>query len=70
MLTAKDVLAARLHFIRILADSVKEAGRIPSGHLYAAVMGIATLEAYQSCVETLKRSGLIKEVNHELIWVG
>ena len=52
-----------------LADvTVKEAGSIPSGHLYAAICGKIDLNGYKSAIETLKRAGVIREQGHLLIW--
>lgn len=60
----------QIEFIRILAEAIRDAKRIPSGHLYAAVMGVASLEVYQACIEMIKRTGLVEEKNNELIWIG
>lgn len=54
-----------------IASAVKEAGQIPSGHLYAAVMGRIGLPLYNRIIEMLIRERLIRrEPSHLLIWIG
>jgi hypothetical protein len=53
-----------------VAEAVRSAGRVPSGTVYAALIGKVTLEGYQSMLRTLNGAGLVKEVAHELIWIG
>jgi hypothetical protein len=51
-----------------IAETVLELGEIPSGHLYAAVMGKCTLEEYNAALAILKRVGMIRESGHLLTW--
>lgn len=53
-----------------VTEAVRSAGRVPSGTIYAALLGKVSLEGYQSMLRTLKGAGLVKEVAHELIWIG
>lgn len=53
-----------------IAKEIKESGSIPSGHLYAMVIGHVNFEEYQEIIALLKRIELIEESNHELIWLG
>jgi hypothetical protein len=55
---------------RILADAIRDLGEVPSGHLYAHVMGAMSLETYQGLIGILKRAGLIEEKAHLLTWIG
>lgn len=50
--------------------AIKELGRVPSGHLYARLMGTVSLDVYQIMIDSLKRAGMVREVAHELIWIG
>ena len=59
-----------LRMIAVVAESIREAGRVPSGTLYALVMGRMSLEAYEKMIQILKNTGLVSEVAHELIWIG
>lgn len=65
---SKPQLTAQLNAIKALADTIQEAGSIPSGHLYAAFMPVMSLEFYNSCLGVLKRTGLVSESNHLLTW--
>lgn len=54
-----------------LADAVRELGSVPSGHLYARVMGQLQLEEYEAMIGCLIRNGIIsKDDNHVLTWKG
>ena len=65
-----DKIKSQIEFIKLLADAIKESGTqgMPSGYLYAAVMGMASLEVYQSYVDIIKNAGLVVEKNNLLIW--
>lgn len=56
--------------VSVFAEAVKTAGEIPSGHLYAMVMGKFTLEQFNTIIGVLKDANLITEKNHLLSWVG
>lgn len=68
-MTATEVKAA-LEVTRALADVIRELGSVPSGELYTRCMGSLTLEQYQGAIRLLKRTGLVKESNNLLTWVG
>lgn len=60
-----------LQLTHTIADTVREVGEMPSGHLYAAVMDQYDLNLYNTCVELLIRSNLIKRLpSHLLVWTG
>lgn len=52
-----------------LGSAIREAKSIPSGHLYAAVMGHFSIGEYMSAIGILKDVGLVKESNHLLTWI-
>ena len=54
--------------IAALAETIHEVKQVPSGVLYAGVMNHMTLDQYEACIEQLKRTGLVRESNHLLIW--
>ena len=56
--------------IKALAEAIREAKQIPSGHLYAAVMGQMDLPRFLQIVDILKRGGLVEEKYNLLIWKG
>ncbi len=53
-----------------VAEAIRDLGRVPSGHLYARLMPYMSLDTYNGVIATLKRCKLVKEVSHELIWIG
>ena len=67
--TPNDVKAA-LGILRAVADTIRELGEVPSGHLYAHLMSKLSLEQYEQVIGVLKQAGLITESNHLLTWVG
>lgn len=67
--TQQQVKAA-FAMIAAVAEAVREAGRIPSGTLYAVLCSKVDFAGYEKMVGILKGSGLVEEKNHELIWVG
>jgi hypothetical protein len=54
-----------------IADAIRDAKEIPSGHLYAAVMEWVDLCGYEKIISILKRAGLVEETPaHLLRWKG
>ena len=70
MTPSRAELENGLRMIAVVAESIREAGRVPSGTLYALVMGRMSLEAYEKMIQILKNAGLVEERAHELIWIG
>ncbi len=66
----KQQVASAMHVTLAAAEAIRTVGRIPSGHLYALLTGKVDISGYQALIRTLKNSGLVKEVAHELIWIG
>ena len=59
--------------VKAIADCIKEAGQIPAGHLYAALMGHGcTLNAFEQIVglltSTRQGKALVRRENDLLIW--
>ena len=65
--TASQLQAAK-DVVITLGQAIVAAGPggIPSGHLYAMTCGHLSLEAYQSAIGLLKRTGLVTEEGHVL----
>lgn len=66
----KTEIAAALACVQAIAAAIKEAGPqgIPSGHLYAALMGKLSIENYEKCIGILVRSKVIeKRASHLLV---
>jgi len=60
----------RADVLRILAEAIRGAGRIPSGHLYAMMMPACGLNQYETAIKVLKDAQLVAEENHVLRWRG
>jgi hypothetical protein len=69
MVTKEDVKAA-LEKLQLVAMAMHDAKEIPSGELYAILMGKFSLVEYQRCIGILKDNGLVKEVGFLLTWTG
>ena len=68
--TAAQVKAA-LAVTMAVAETIREAGEVPSGTVYAALIGRVSLEGYQSMLRNLKNAGLVEETPaHLLKWIG
>jgi hypothetical protein len=72
-MTASEPTQAQKEFgvklIMAVTEAIREVKRIPSGHLYAILMGKMSIDTYNQLITIIKRTGLVKEEGHELIWV-
>lgn len=50
----------------IIFDTVKDTNGVPSGHLYAMLMGHMSLDIYNKLVSELKQEGKIQESGYFL----
>jgi len=67
----KDQIQNAILLCKEIGYAIHQVKEIPSGHLYAAVMGHLTLETYNACLATLEKTGLIKvEGSHLIRWTG
>ena len=64
----RDELKAGLRTVQTIAEAIREVKRIPSGHLYAQVIGKLELSAYERILNILKNAGLIEIKSDEIIW--
>lgn len=65
-----DEARAALAIVQAVAETIRELREVPSGHLYASLMGRLTLDQYNRVIGLLKRSGLVEEPSaHLLRWV-
>lgn len=61
---------ASLSIVQAVAEAIRELGSVPSGHLYAQLMGKLTLDQYTQIIDVLKGAGLVTESGHLLTWVA
>lgn len=69
-MTDQEKRATAVKLIASVAETIRLAERVPSGTLYAGLMGVLTLQQYNSVIAVLKNAGLVREQNYELIWIG
>lgn len=62
-------LESTKRIVAAIAGAIKELGSVPSGHLYARVMGILSIDQYNTVIGILKKQGLITESHYLLTWV-
>jgi hypothetical protein len=67
--TQAEVKSA-LNVIRAVADTIREVKSVPSGHLYAGLMGVMSLSQFEQVVGILTRGGMISNSGHVLTWIG
>lgn len=67
----KEQINAGLKTVLAIAESIRELGSVPSGHLYAHLMGSLTLESYEKIIQILVNQDLVKKhPSHLLEWIG
>lgn len=69
MSNAEQVTAA-IRMAAAVGEAIKDLGSVPSGHLYARLMGHMDLTTYNKLIGILKQADLVKEENHLLTWIG
>ena len=70
--TDTDKVRAKAYVTMILAisDCIRDLGEVPSDHLYARLMDKLSIEAYQSIINALINTKVVREQNHLLTWIG
>lgn len=67
----KQQILSYLKMSAILADTIQEIKSVPSGHLYAMVMGKMDINTYNHLIDTLIKGGVVRrEPSHLLVWIG
>lgn len=63
-----ESLERTLKICAVLLESIREAGDtgIPSGHLYAALMGVLDFDDYMTAISLLKQVGKVTESHYVL----
>lgn len=58
--------------VQAVEEAIKEFGPrgVPSGHLYANLMGIMSYHTYQSMIDAMITLKRIKISNHVITWIG
>lgn len=64
-------LDAAIGVLHAVAEAIRALGSIPSGHLYARLMGSnMSFETYTQVIATLVRAKLITNQNNVITWVA
>jgi hypothetical protein len=51
-------------------ELVQEERRVPEGLVFAAFMGHLSADAFESMLQQIVRTGRVRRVHHDLVWVG
>jgi hypothetical protein len=65
-----DQEKAAMQIVMAVGSAIKELHSVPSGYLYANLMGRMSLDTYNKVIDILVRSGSVQQSNHVLTWVG
>lgn len=64
-------MAAAFQILAAVAEAIRELRSVPSGHLYAQLMGRMDFETYTKIIDRLKGAGLVAENKSNLLtWIG
>ena len=70
MSRTSEALAA-VRVAHAIAETIRELGEVPSGHLYARVMGVMDLRQYEQVIGLLIDARLVERApSHLLRWIG
>lgn len=70
MSTTSEALAL-VRVSHAVAETIRELGQVPSGHLYARLMGVIELHQYEQVIDLLIDARLIeRDRSHLLRWIG
>jgi hypothetical protein len=70
MSTTSEALAL-VRVAHAVAETIRELGAVPSGHLYARLMGVMELHQYEQVIDLLIDARLIeRDRRHLLRWIG
>ena len=67
--TSEAIAAVRV--AHAVAETIRELGEVPSGHLYARLMGVMELRQYEQVIDLLVDARLVERTpSHLLRWIG
>lgn len=67
--TSEAIAAVRVAYA--VAETIRELGQVPSGHLYARLMGVMELHQYEQVIDLLVDARLVERTpSHLLRWIG
>jgi len=66
----KTEVQAAIKLVQAVAEAIRELKSVPSGHLYAQLMGYMSLDEYNKIIRILKNAKLVTEENYLLTWIA
>lgn len=60
---------AALALINAVSEIIEKLGSVPSGHLYATLMGHMGIDLYNQIISILEKAGRIKVEHHLITWI-
>ncbi len=67
--TSEAIAAVRI--AQAVAGAIRDLREVPSGHLYARLMGVMTLQQYEQVIDLLVDAQLVERApSHLLRWIG
>lgn len=62
---------AAFGMVMAVSDAIRDLKEVPSGHLYARLMGHMSLETYKTIISILKEAKVVEETPAHLIrWIA
>ena len=69
-LNRTDKVKAALMMVKAVADAIRDLGSVPSGHLYANLLGHMGLDEYEWIIGQLVGAGLVRKApSGMLTWI-
>lgn len=65
-----EQLTSALMVCKAIADAIQQLGEVPSGTLYAHVMGKMDMPTYERVIATVVSAGLVEKRGDLLVWKG
>ena len=66
----KEQFFGLVEVVNCIGRVIEDLGQVPSGHLYANLMGKMDLNTYNEIIGILVESGKVKQESHLLTWIG
>lgn len=67
---AKPRPTSEVEVLLAVCEAIRVAESIPAGHLYAQLIGVVSIEAFETCLAILNGSGLVSVKGNVVRWTG
>ena len=68
MQVSNEEVGQAIQTLKAVADTIKELGSVPSGELYARLMGHMSIQTYDKIIGILVNGQIIRKESNLLIW--